>query len=351
MKPLLKKRSLATARAEHRARPHALVRHRVAKATSYAFQKLHGVPLIRNVQIQTQSRCQADCVFCPYVESWHAQNHGTMTEELFDKVLTQLTPFAVGINQGKFCPYLMQETLLDKQLLPRIRKIHERFPHTTVEISTNALGLTDKVIDGLLRELPGKNHVIWVSHHGIDPESFQFLMDLDYERCTARLLQLLKRSNGRLNVLIRGAGTSRSGHVALFNREQYNDYWEALVRKHDLNTRNLHVQGFTFHDRAGTIHRTDRDAHLNNQGIVRQINPENPFSCSRITDWIHILYDGTIRLCCMDYHGEVTLPNINDITILDYLRSPQYQRLTDMVEGRAKSPEDFICKRCTSPGG
>lgn len=63
------------------------------------------------------------------------------------------------------------------------------------------------------------------------------------------------------------------------------------------------------------------------------------------------MYDGTIRICCMDYHGEVKLPNLQDMSLIDYFQSDEYRTLYGMVTGQLDSPADFICKRCTSPGG
>ena len=53
----------------------------------------------------------------------------------------------------------------------------------------------------------------------------------------------------------------------------------------------------------------------------------------------------------MDYHHEVKLPNIQDMSLLDYFDSDEYYNLVGMVGGEIASPDDFICKRCTSPGG
>jgi hypothetical protein len=63
------------------------------------------------------------------------------------------------------------------------------------------------------------------------------------------------------------------------------------------------------------------------------------------------MHDGRIRICCMDYHHEVQLPSIHDMSLLDYYHSPAYIGLVNCVSGRTESPANFICKRCTSPGG
>ncbi len=309
------------------------------------------LPPLRFVQIMTHSRCSADCWFCPYSESEHVKNPGVMADELWHLILANLRPFTDGLSRGKVCPYLMQEPLIDKTIFAKIADIYRCFPKTCVEISTNGAALTDKVVDKLFDAFTDKRHDLWVSHHGIDAESLQFIMQIDYDKAHANLINLLQKSDGRFTIKIRGAGESRDGKHKVFTRQQYLDYWERNFQQHGINRKNVSVDAFTFHDRAGTLHRTDRGANLLNMGTVRQIDPEHPFTCSRISDWIHIGYDGSIIICCMDYHREVKLPNIKDMSLLDYFHSPAYRKLVEKVSGRKACEDGFICRRCTSPGG
>jgi hypothetical protein len=130
------------------------------------------------------------------------------------------------------------------------------------------------------------------------------------------------------------------------------EYWAKTFQDEKINTKNVHVDAFTFHDRAGTLHREDRGASDLKVGKVRDIGPgHDPFYCTRIDEWLHFMWDGTIRMCCMDYHGEVKLPNIQDTWLVDYFHSEEYRKLVASVAGMIESPEDFLCKRCISPGG
>ena len=310
------------------------------------------IPNIRFVQIQTHSRCNADCVFCPYIESAHADRPGFMTDALWNKVMENLLPFKKSIETGKICPYLMQEPLIDKTIFPKIDDIYHYFPNTTVEVSTNGAALTEKVAEKLIRCVSGKKHEIWISHHGIDSESIDHIMKIDFKKAHRNLVNFLKQANGQLKIRIRGAGQSRDGKFNYFSKSDYHDYWDKLFTEHNINTNGVNVNYFTFHDRAGTLHRIDRGANQFNIGKVRELGPEHPeFYCTRLDQWLHIMYDGQVRICCMDYHGEVQLPNINDMSILDYYQSDEYRKLSMMVRGKSESPDNFICKRCVSPGG
>jgi hypothetical protein len=86
-------------------------------------------------------------------------------------------------------------------------------------------------------------------------------------------------------------------------------------------------------------------------GTMRVIDETHPFQCCRVDEWVHVMYDGTIRLCCMDYHGEVKLPNLQDMWLVEYFQSNEYKELCGWVGGSTTHPKDFICTRCTSPGG
>lgn len=307
---------------------------------------------IRNVQIQTHSRCNANCVYCPYIESQHHQNPGVMSDQLWEKVLRDLTPFADGINQGKVCPYLMQEPLIGKSIFDKIEQIYFVFPRTQVEISTNGAALTGRVVDRLLEVFAGRRHEVWVSHHGINAETLEHVMQINYDRAHANLINFLRTSDGRLRIKIRGAGESRDGKHRYFTRQEYLEYWRKNLCEHGIHPKNINIDAFTFHDRAGTLHRVDREAYKLNIGKIRDIGPgHEPFHCRRLDQWVHIMYDGRIRLCCMDYHGEVELPSLQDMTLAEYFESDAYRKLVGMVTGSEESPDNLICKRCVSPGG
>lgn len=298
----------------------------------------------------THSMCNADCVFCPFVESEHFRQPGRMTDETWHRILLNLVPWKDSLD--KFCPYLMQEPLIDKSIFFKIEEIYEYFPNVKVEISTNGAALTDAVIDKLFASFEGRRHDIWVSHHGINAETLEHIMKIDYAKAHKNVISLLKKSNGRFTIKLRGAGESKAVNKVYFTREQYREYWKKLFADNDINPENVSVDSFQFHDRAASLHREDRGSCDLNKGIVRQIGPEHkPFHCDRIDKWIHFDYTGEIRLCCMDYHHEIKLPNINQVSLLDYFHSEDYANIVRKVSGRSESDPNFICARCTSPGG
>jgi hypothetical protein len=246
----------------------------------------------------------------------------------------------------------MQEPFVDKRIFELCEEIQSKFPKAVLELSTNGALLSRDKAERLIPLLEGKPHEVWVSHHGIDKASHEEIMKINHERSTSNLINLIKEAKGRLNIRVRGSGSSRTGIGRhWFSRQEYFEYWYNLSKEHGFDLSWIDLDYFTYHDRAGTINREERGAGENNFGKVRDIGPGSPFHCSRLDEWLHIMWNGDIRLCCMDYHAEVKLPNLNDMTIEEYYRGKDFGRVAAQVTGQIESPDDFICKRCTSPGG
>jgi len=299
---------------------------------------------VRDIQIQTTSHCSGKCIICPYLDSWHKKRPGRMSDAVFERVLSQLAPHALG----KICPYLENEPLLDPAIFERIAEIKKRLRFTSLELSTNALALDAAAANRLAELFADVPHEIWVSFHGIDKRTHQGVMGIDYERCLDNVVRLLKLSDEvPLRVIIRGAGqgfTSALRHDFEFGEDDYRRFWEGQLAAHGIRTR-PGINWIRYHDRAGTIRRND----------VRLKTPVRPdltgFSCPRLDRWLHILYTGELILCCMDYHRETVFGSIVERNLDDILAGPAYADLSGKVTGQIASPDDFICKRCISPGG
>ena len=300
---------------------------------------------LRYVQIQTQARCNADCVFCPYSRSWHAAHPGRMSDALWRKILADLAPFADGLSRGLIAPYLMQEPLLDPTITTKIGDIYAAFPRTMVQLATNGAALNAANIDGLIDALAGRKHQLWISHHGLDAAQVSQVMRMDGERAEANILRLLERARGRLRVTIRGAGVSVDGGPPLFEPEVFRERWRGLLASRGVDTGRVHIDALRYHSRAGTVGGPGQGE------LVRAIGPDAPFHCWRVDQWLHVAWDGALRLCCMDYHAEVPLPNLNDVSVAEWLASPEYATIYGMVTGVEAPPRGFLCNRCTSPGG
>lgn len=301
------------------------------------------------IQIQTTSRCQGRCIICPYSTSWHAKNPGDMDDRTFEIIIDQIK----DIPTGKICPYLENEPLMDPKLFERIRIIRDTCTYGLIEVATNALLLDDergrKLID-LLAEYP---HEIWISFHGADKESYETVMRLPFEKTVSNVLSFLKLCDEmapQMQVIVRGTGLPKLSRwesvrsAKFFGETAYRKFWEDALRAHNIQLR-PRIDFFRYHDRAANV----KDPRLNFRKKPRRDLAS--INCCRVHGWLHFLYNGDLILCCMDYHRETVFGNIREESLDQILKGPCFTELSAQARGQAPSPDDFICRRCFSPGG
>lgn len=298
-----------------------------------------------NIQVQTVSACNARCVTCPYHGSWHKKNPGQMSEETFDRVIRLLR----GIPLGKVCLYLENEPFLDRRLFQRIEKIKSEFRFRNLEISTNVSLFNETNLHQLVETLNGVDHEVWLSWHGITPESYKQLMGFDFAANLEKLKNYFKITEGKLNTVVNSIiGSKLVKDLRYSGEEETVSFFKAIINECGVNDfSKIKFKPFYFHDRAGSI-KIDGEVDNGLRKLVGKLKP----GCWRIKEWLHILYDGDIILCCMDYHKETVMGNINDFESLEeLLTSSRFLEIMRKSLGLIESEEGFICRRCLSPGG
>lgn len=309
-----------------------------------AIKKNNVVELGYNIQIQTTSVCNGKCIICPYLDSWHKENPGIMTDEVFDRIIDQLK----SIPLNKMCMYLENEPLADPQLIPRTKRVIDELSFNLVEISTNATMLTEKKARYLAELLGDIPHQIWISFHGINKRTYEGVMGLDFQKTLYNVIYLLQLAQDvPLNITIRGAGMpliKRIGHPYTFSESEYREFWTQQCIRYGISKLPA-INYFKYHDRCGTIKRNDICLKKNTRNSLKG------FYCPRVDSWLHFLYTGELCICCMDYHREQVFGDIMRHPIQEILKSEIYLNLRDQVFGLKESPDNFICKRCLSPNG
>lgn len=144
------------------------------------------------VSVEPAAVCQLRCPECPV-----GQGNGSgrknakarfMPRDMWQRVLTQITPFAHTIQF-----YFQGEPLLNKDLPLMIREAHEAGLYTIV--STNAQALTPELAEALVRA--GLNRII-VSMDGLSEDSYNaYRVGGSLEQCKKALKYLQKAKSGR----------------------------------------------------------------------------------------------------------------------------------------------------------
>ena len=299
---------------------------------------------LRLVQIQTTSVCNARCVFCPYKDSWFVSNPGYMTDAVYTKILNAIKDYNPKFS-GKFCPYLMNEPFTDKQLINRVKEAIKVLPNMYLEISSNFVLPSKTTIDKLVDLYSSINYNgrIMISHHGITSDEYTQTMKLEYGKAIDNIKYLVESTDKKLNIYIHGAVQTRDNKLKFSTAAEQTKFWQKTLGT---------STGYTYyplriHTRAGNVKHADWQYNR----IVRQIDETHPFDCPRLYHNLHVIYTGEVVLCCCDYNREVVVGDLTKININELYDSKLWIKTKNMVRGYEESPADFLCKRCSWPGG
>ena len=304
------------------------------------------------IQLQTTSHCPGNCAICGYANSWHKNNPGYMNDEDFENVLQKIKDFEPDFD-GQFCPYLMQDPLSDKNIIKRIETIFDYFPKCYMEISTNAMLLTPKlseeIIEILLKYDKTNRSHIWLSHHSINKETFETLMQRkNYNKTLNNIIEYAMINDGRIKTTLRGSGASRDGSLFYFSGEEYQKYWQQIFSKNKLNPKNTQIDYFTFHNRACNVKMKNWEF---GDTFSRTIDEFHPFDCWRYRTGLHVMYNSDVICCCMEYSHKNVWGNLKKQSLKEIWNGEKRKDFIDKAVGLKESDDDFICKKCLGVGG
>ena len=327
---------------------------------------------LKYISIMTTSVCTSNCVYCPYPYAWTTKNPGYMSDELYQKIVLDIKNTYPGFG-GHYSYQNGNEPTADPKFIERMEYFYQQLPNARINFPTNANLLTPErskqLIDLMLRYEDfndGRIHYgILVHFAGTDKESWNEIMGsrYEYEDVVHNIQSLLKYNNQRDNIIpidIMGyhgadphgstlfdmneevAYTKENLDLWFYDPEDYEKHLRSLfdgIAPYSWNT-------MLFQNRAGDLRLFD-EWRGNRQ--VREIGPDNEFTCARFFDGkgLHVLYDGSVTVCCNDWQKRNILGNLSSQTISELFDSEEYKEFMYMGHGYISSPPDFICKLCT----
>jgi MoaA/NifB/PqqE/SkfB family radical SAM enzyme len=280
---------------------------------------LPGFPV--NIQIQTQSGCNAHCRFCPNQSTSGRLSMGRMDEELYFRIIDE----AVKHPVKRISPYLMNEPLADPRLPELIRYVSDRKqPMTRTKINTNAAYLDESMGERLIESGLDRLHV---SFHGIRRETYEASMgNLSWEKNLANvnafieLKRRLKAKTPKLKITM--------VHTKAIDREldEIREYW---------NSRGVTVNIHAFENRS---HQAVEERGLN-------ALPMRPLSdCDRLMQQAYILWNGDCVLCCVDWERTTVMGNVATEGLLSVWQNENYLRFRRNY--LAGNVEGTLCAGC-----
>jgi len=275
----------------------------------------------RAIEIQTISACNAGCIICPHPDVSRVLPVGTMSMELFRRIVDQIEP-----SWGtRIIPYLNSEPLLDSLIFSRLRYVMERCPDSDIEFSTNVSAL-NPVVQDKLSEIRLKE--LRLSVFGFTEKTHGSLMPgLQWHQVKRNLDHLVNNTRlrehiGQLILVMIDHSLVTEEDVRL--AKEYCDY------------HSISYNFWGFLDRGQNVMRFSNDVYNLAVSGCEQRRP---------LERMHITFTGKVILCCQDWQWGNMIGDVKENTLLDIWDSEVYNRYRNAIySGRGAAPE--LCKRC-----
>ena len=288
-------------------------------------------PFPTHIQIQTTSACGAACSICPHPVESPKWSNGLMSDELFDRIVDQLR----GRGVEYLCPYLMADPMSDRKIFERMVIIRNALRATHIEVSTTGLYLVPRIAERLLAAPLSE---LRISSHGIAAEEWaQTMPGVDYEKAWPNVMRFIEawRQTKPYKLYI----VTLWGLWTKQREAEIEAFWRDL---------DVEIVRWQVISRAGEVDLTVFGEGSEQRAVRSPDKKDPPYRCrfNRDTQWIHILSDGRLTLCCMDYKHEAILGNVLDSTLEEIWQSRAFEQVRARVRGDLPTDDQFICERC-----
>lgn len=283
-----------------------------------------------SLQIETTSRCNAKCGFCPHPETSKSEPQGVMEESLFRAVVDEVSEYPVSMLQ----PFLNNDPLMDKQILPRTEYIIRKNPLARVSITTNGALLSPKLAEGFAA-LP--LHTIHISSNGLTARAYRDTMQIDGYR-------VLRNVNCLRDQIARRGSKTRIVVTAILMR---NNRDEVLHMKEYWQSRGVDFYLNPLNDRAGNIAPETFKEMLpfkadSNQS---QLHYWDMSSCPALYSFMAVLWNGDVVTCCMDWRRAHLMGNAKEKSLREIWTGHRYRAMRALSDA-GRLHEMPLCNGC-----
>ncbi len=277
-------------------------------------------PFPREIQIETNTACNATCIMCPYPEVSKELPPGRMTEELYRKILGEC---GGEETLRRIEPFLNNEPFTDTRLVAWIALAKKMVPQSMVTVTTNGSLLTPAVTDRLIRS--GLD-AIWFSFNGATKETYEKIMGLSFDKVKRNIDYLLSVRPPTLQVF-----------TNMIETVPMKDEIEENIRRWV----SLGVQSGS----SPLVNRADNVknfAELN----YRPVSPKPVRLCELLYHKMCIGYNGDVLLCCMDWRRRVVLGNAGRQSLREVWHGEKYAHYRRLHE-EGRTGELELCADCS----
>ena len=256
---------------------------------------------MKHLQVETTSVCNAHCIFCPHdrIEQGH------MEQWLYEKIVKDASQY----DLVTFSPMMTGEPFCDPEIMERVRFARMILkPDTIIRFFTNGSLMTLQDIDELVEM---RNIEVSVSLNGAYKETRQRLMGVDdFDKVMARVWYMKEKGmNVKTSFVLFPTMTVEEVNIFMSFPNPY---------------------AIRFQSFAGHIYH------------YRRFHGK----CRRVEEYLTVLHNGRVCLCCFDAFGDVIFGNLKEQTIAEVLESKERNKYIK-ANREGKINQMKLCSECT----
>jgi hypothetical protein len=229
----------------------------------------------------------------------------------------------------------MADPLSDRHIFDRVAQLRSAVPDAHIEISTTGMYLVPRVTERLLQTPLTE---LRISSHGTTAAEYARTMPgVNHDKAMPQIESFIekwqKTQPFELSIV------SLWGMWPQAREVEIEEHWQAhgvALSKWRLISRSRHVDLTVFADGS-----PDPRPYATQEQHA-------PFVCREGRDhhWLHVLSDGRVTLCCMDYGQEVIIGDLTRQTIDEIWQGPALAAARGELRGDTPCRSGFLCERC-----
>ncbi len=313
-----------------------LVRRRnaIAAGYSYLMSSMSGRPGIKGMPVavgaELTNNCNLKCPECSAGSGQMKRSRGFMSDDLFDKLISELEPFLYNVNL-----YFQGEPMLH----PGFFHFLERCRNLNTLVSTNGHFLSEENAEKLA--ISGLKKLV-ISLDGMDQETYSwYRINGNFELVTRGIMNVseaINRNSSPMKIILQFLVNKKNEHQTVEARK--------FARKVNARLRLKSMQIINKDDFDKWLPSENRFTRYKNKCNIYTLKNSYPDRCARL--WFNpvVTWDGKVLPCCFDKDADHVMGDLNEDSFRDIWTGPKYRIFRKSVLSERQLND--ICLNCTS---
>lgn len=266
------------------------------------------------LQLETNTRCNAKCLFCPHPEM---EKRPEMPDQMIKKILEEMVSHVEGVS-----PFLYQEPLMEPRLSWILELIKEINPDCITHLHTNAGLLTEEKAEELIQ--PGHLDGLFLSFYGPNEELYQkYQPGPDWKTTRENIIRFMAMRKGSLPRV----------HMHYLETPDLMEMWEQMESEWSDTVDDITC---IHYETYGGL----KPELTSYQGTMRR-------PCHHLWARITILSDGSLVPCCLDYSGSYVIGDAFTEDVMAIWNGERMEELRHLHQTGQWDKLPELCRNCT----